>query len=242
MTPTATDLANLHGEALVAALRRRYDVIDASLECGGRRWELLRPRSADAILDEEAFDRDGRIPYWAEVWPSGEILGERLAAERSPDPRGLSLLELGSGVGLLSLVAEASGYPAARVLASDYYPEALDFVRANAWLNRLPEPRTAMLDWRSMPDDLPRFDRVVAADVLYEREHVDLVIDAILGTLAADGLALVADPGRPTAARFADRSERAGLLVRRERIPLQSAGMTMTIDVYSIRRPGWDAG
>ncbi len=233
----ATDLAALQGEALVQALRRRYDVVDASLECKGRLWELLRPRSAESMLDEEAFDRDGRIPYWAEVWPSGEILAERIASERR-GAAGRTLLELGCGVGLLSLVAVDSGYRSRNVLASDYYPEALDFVRANAWLNRLQEPRTAMLDWRAMPEDLPTFDRVVAADVLYEPEHTDLVIGAILRTLADDGIAMVADPGRPTAARFADRCERAGLVVRRDRTPLQNAGLTMTIDIYSLARPG----
>jgi predicted nicotinamide N-methyase len=235
LTETATDLAALHGEELVAALRRRYDVVDASLECKGRLWELLRPRSAESMLDEEAFDRDGRIPYWAEVWPSAEILAERIASERR-GAAGRTLLELGCGVGLLSLVAADSGYRSRNVLASDYYPEALDFVRANAWLNGLTEPRTEMLDWRSLPADLSTFDRVVAADVLYEPEHTDLVIGAILRTLAADGIAMVADPGRPTAARFADRCERAGLVVQRERTPLQSAGLTMTIDVYSLTR------
>lgn len=236
VTATTTDLADLKGDALIAALRRRYDVIDTSLECGGRRFELLRPRSAADMLDEEAFDRDGRIPYWAEVWPAAEILGERLAAEGRARARAFDLLELGCGVGLLSLVAEANGFRPQRVLASDYYPEALDFVRANAWKNDLPEPRTAMLDWRSLPADLPTFDRVVAADVLYEPEQVDLVVGAIVRTLAADGLALVADPGRPTARRFGERCELAGLCVHRERLPLLSAGLTMTIDIYSVRR------
>jgi hypothetical protein len=31
--------------------------------------DLLRPESPEALIDEEAFDEDEFLPYWAELWP-----------------------------------------------------------------------------------------------------------------------------------------------------------------------------
>src|SRR5207247_4133872 len=39
---------------------------------------LLRPRDSEALLDEEAFERDAYLPYWAELWPSGLALARTL--------------------------------------------------------------------------------------------------------------------------------------------------------------------
>ncbi|MCA9661943.1 MAG: methyltransferase domain-containing protein [Myxococcales bacterium] len=233
MTVEDSELAAIEGEALVRALRRRYDAVEVAVTCGGREWRLLRPGAPEALIDEVAFDRDGRIPYWAEIWPSSQVLAGRIMAE--PAAQG-GLLELGSGVGLLSLAALAAGYPREEVVASDYHPEALDFVRGNAWLNDLPLPRTAVVDWRALPPELPRFARVVAADVLYEPAHADLVAAAVRRALAPGGVGVVADPGRRTAAGFAARCVAASLAVERERVPLAHEGDTLTIELFSLRR------
>ena len=225
-----TDLSRLVGADLVRALKQSYPTVDTAVFAAGRPWRILRPRSAEELLDEDEFDRDGRIPYWAEVWPSGPVLADRLAARPG---RGRALLELGCGVGLLALVAQAAGY---RVTATDYHPEALDFVRANAWLNDHVPPATRVVDWRRLPADLGRFDRIVAADVLYEAAHVDLVVAAIERALAEGGLATVADPGRPTAARFAERCRSRGLQVELTEVPLEGPGHTVVIHAYDVRR------
>src|SRR5438552_194806 len=110
--------------SLVESLRERFDVTTSEITLAGRTLELLKPRNADDLLDEEEFEHDDRIPYWAELWPIARLLAERLAFA---DGRGRKLLELGCGVGLCALAAARAGF---EVLASDYYPDALDFVRA----------------------------------------------------------------------------------------------------------------
>jgi predicted nicotinamide N-methyase len=221
-------LAGLEGAALIQALRRRYRTVDGAVFAGGRPWRILRPRSADDLLDDDAFARDGRIPYWAEIWGSAPVLGDRLAGQPG---RGRALLELGCGVGVLSLVAAAAGY---RALATDYYPEALDFVRANAALNEVAPPAVRMIDWRRLPGDLGAFERVVAADVLYESGNIDLIAQALARTLAPGGTATIADPGRPTAARFAARCEGYGFSVNVDRIPVETAGRPSAVDLYEV--------
>ena len=40
----------------------------------GRDLAVLRPRDAEALLSDEAFERDEFLPYWAELWPSATAL------------------------------------------------------------------------------------------------------------------------------------------------------------------------
>src|SRR5436305_3936654 len=93
---------------------QRLDLVEASVVLPGRTLTSLRPRSAEALLDEEAFEHEEFLPYWAELWGSGEELSEEIA-ER--DVSGLRVVELGCGLALPSLAAAAGG---ANVLAPDW--------------------------------------------------------------------------------------------------------------------------
>ena len=120
------------------------------------------------------------------------------------------LLELGCGLGLVSLAAIRAGF---EVTATDYYDEALAFTELNARHNDLPPPATRLVDWRRFPDDLGRFDLVVASDVLFEKPNIPLIAAAFSRTLAPGGRGLLTDPGRPPAAAFPAECERHGLRI-----------------------------
>ena len=96
-------------EALESDLRQRFDVIDEPIAVGGRQFQMLHPRSADDLISEEDFDRDERLPYWAEIWPSARVLAGRVACENG---RGRRLLELGCGSGLVAVAAARAGFEA----------------------------------------------------------------------------------------------------------------------------------
>jgi 2-polyprenyl-3-methyl-5-hydroxy-6-metoxy-1,4-benzoquinol methylase len=198
---------------------------------GGRQYDLLRPRSVDDLISEEDFALDERIPYWADCWPSARVLAERLA---SFEGAGRSLLELGCGVGLVSLVAAARGF---EVLATDYYAEALEFTAANAERHALESVDTRLVDWRKLPDDLGTFDLVAAADVLYELPQSAQVAAALARTLSPQGLGLVSDPGRRPAETFVAECGRQGLAAERVgRVPTSDWGARLTVSVYEVRR------
>jgi ETFB lysine methyltransferase len=202
------------GPALVAALEDRFGAVPVPVRIGGTEVDLLRPPMAEALISEEDFARDERLPYWAELWPSAVVLADRVAGERG---EGRSLLELGCGLGLVAVAALRAGY---RVTATDYYEDALAFTRANAWRTVGREPATRAADWRALPGDLGRYDRVVAADVLYERPYAALVAVAVALTLADGGVATVADPGRVALSAFVDECQARGLaVIRAERQP-----------------------
>jgi predicted nicotinamide N-methyase len=189
---------------LETELRRRFQVREESFAHGEFAVDLLLPRSADELIDVSAFNTDERLPYWADLWPSARALTRWLM--EGPLPPG-PVLELGSGVALPSLALEWRGVSA---VASDYYPEALDFARANAIRNSIPAPESLLLDWRHPPPELGRFPLVVAADVLYEKRNGDALAELLPRVVAAGGQAVLADPGRVYASGFLEGMRRAG--------------------------------
>jgi predicted nicotinamide N-methyase len=170
------------------------NLVEESVVIDGLSLSILRPRQAEALLSEEAFEHEEFLPYWAELWPSGLALARVV---RRRDLEGLRVLELGCGLGLPSIVAALGG---ARVLATDWSPEALEVAAANAARNRA-DVETALVSWAGA-EPLVRaapWDLVLGADLLYERRNVDQLL-AVLPRLG--GEILLAEPGRPPATRF----------------------------------------
>lgn len=198
----------LRGRPLVKELERRFVIAHSSVELPGGAVNLMHPENTDALISEEDMVRDDRLPYWADIWPSSRVLARTLACESGG---GRTMLELGAGLGLATIGAMRAGYD---VLASDYYEDALLFTSANAWRALKREPRTRMIDWRNLPADLGTADRVVAADVLYEDRYPPLVANVIARTLAPDGVATIADPGRPMVEQFFELLPSLGLRLR----------------------------
>lgn len=219
------------GGALLAELERRFVVVAEEVVLAGTTVAVRRPRSAEELISEQDFDRDERLPYWAELWPSARVLAAAVAAEAGS---GASLLELGCGLGLVTMAAMGAGYA---VLATDYYADALRFTRANAWAALRREPATRLVDWRALPADLGTFSRVLAADVLYERPYGVLVAQVLSRTLAPQGVATVADPGRVAARDFLQACAREGLVVRdREERPYADGAIRQRITLYHVAR------
>jgi predicted nicotinamide N-methyase len=224
--------AGPRGDALVAALERRFVTVVDPVPVGGETFDMLRPRAAEDLIDEAEFEQDERLPYWADVWPSARVLAARLLGERGA---GRTLLELGCGSGVGAVAALRAGFT---VTVSDYYDDALRFARANAWRLAGREPEAARLvDWRAFPDDLGYFDVVAASDVLYERPYAGLVARAYARTLARGGLGLLADPGRVFAPAFVDAARALGLQVGEPELhPVEANGAQQSIRLYTIRR------
>ena len=211
----------------------RFSPVERRIDVAGTPFTVWQPPDIDALIDVAAFERDERIPYWANVWESAVVLAEELAGH---DGSGLRLLELGCGIGLPAIVAARRGFAAT---ASDYEEDALEAVRYNADRNAAPGLAVRLLDWRDLPADLGSFDRVVAADVLYERHHATALAAVLARTLAPAGIGLVADPGRARAADFEPACRAVGLTVEKQpaRRPRGATGGP-EIDLYLLRRPG----
>jgi predicted nicotinamide N-methyase len=219
---------------LEESLRRRFRVVETALTLGTQELSLLHPASAEELISEADFDHDERLPYWAEPWPSSFVLATQLLAQARWGPgKGRRLIELGCGAGLVAAAATLAGYA---VTATDYYEDALRFARLNAWRAARRAIDATLLDWRALPELLPRYEIVVAADVLYERPYAELVAGAIARLLAPRGLAIVSDPGRLAADAFVEACGARGLTIQRtDRLPYVEGAIRQTIDLYEIR-------
>ena len=222
--------AALTGDALLADLERRFDVLRETIDVGVARFDVIRPRDYDDLISEADYVKDERLPYWADIWPSSLVLSARLLEERGDGRR---LLELGCGAGLVTLAAMQAGF---EVTATDYYEDALHFTRANAWRALGREPAVRMVDWRTFPAGLNNFDVVVASDVLYERPYATLVAEAIERSLAPRGTAIVADPGRIAAPDFLAAAPECGLtLMDTDVRPLALGEIKQKISLYTLK-------
>ena len=172
----------------------REELVSQSIELPSGELRLLQPQEAAALPDAGPVEWAPVAPYWSVLWRSGVALARELDGLAL---RGLRVVELGCGLAVPSIAAARAG---AAVLATDVCADALRLVARNAQANGV-RIETATVDWAE-PDALVRrapFDLVIAADVLYERASVALLL-SLLPRLAPE--AWLAEPGRPAAGAF----------------------------------------
>ena len=212
-------------------LRGRTGLTETLVEVGEKTYHITRPLAADALIDEEDFARDERLPYWAELWPSAVALARYVSKERLLGRRSI---ELGCGVGLPSVAALAGG---ARVTATDHYAAALDFTRYNARSNLGVEPETQLLDWHAPGAGVSGgFDLVLAADVLYEWRNVPALAALIPTLLASSGEVLLSDPRRKNTPAFLERMCEKGFHSSTVETLVPSDGREVVVLVHRLLR------
>ncbi len=196
-------------------------------------YHVAHPAVADALIDEEDFACDERLPYWAELWPSAVALARHISKE---DLAGRRVVELGCGIGLPSVVALARGAGAA---ATAHYQAALDFARYNARANLGDlELQTLLLDWHAPETEglEEAFDLILAADVLYESRNVPALTTLIPTLLAPGGEVLLADPRRKDTVTFLEKMRNKGFRSTTEEHVVASEGRKVVILVHQLRR------
>jgi predicted nicotinamide N-methyase len=175
-------------------------LVTQSVELPSGELRLLQPEESAELPDDGAVEWAPLAPYWSVLWRSGVELARELYGE---ELSGLRVVELGCGLAVPGIAAARAG---ADVLASDSDAEALELVAQNARANGV-SVETAAIDWAE-PDDLINrapFDLVLAADVLYERASVALLL-SLLPQLGPE--VWLADPGRPAADAFLEEARR----------------------------------
>jgi predicted nicotinamide N-methyase len=201
------------------------DLIEETVPLRGRELAILRPRDSEALLDEAAFEHEEFLPYWAELWPSSLALA-RVVAARSLG--GTRVLELGCGLGVPSIAAALGG---ARVLATDWSPDAVALLEENARRNGASlEAEVRAWDDPALAAAGP-WDLVLASDVLYERRKVGILLGLLPRLVDERGEVLLADPGRPPAAAFVEAA------AREWEIETTVDEKAPRVSLYRLRRP-----
>ncbi len=191
---------------------------------GDRPFSIRYPGNIDALLDHpathQAFERDEYMPYWADLWPSAQMLAQAILLNRWP--MGLRALEIGCGVGLPGVAALAQGF---WVCFSDYDSAALRFAAENAIANGFhpcEQFETLPLDWRVPPAGL-EVDLLLASDVIYETRNIEPLLGLIQSVLKPQGQCWLIDPNRPYQAQFETQLKATQLRFEKQAVTLQEA-------------------
>jgi predicted nicotinamide N-methyase len=218
---------------LKASLARHYMLAELSYPIGGKRFRFFSVANSYDLLDKidpKEFQKDERMPYWAEIWHASLALAE-FAATTDITLAGKRCLEIGAGVGVVSVTAASCG---ASVLPTDYFSEALDFISLNALANdvRL-EP--VLLDWRNVTL-AETFDVIFASDVLYERPNHLPVLSLLSRLLKPDGTAYISDPRRAVAQNFITMAGENEFRVATVQRDVTAAKRTVTVDIHTLKK------
>lgn len=176
-----------------------------TLEIGGEDIHIRTLRDRQQFADEDGEAEalgisSANWPLFGVIWDSSQILAHLMA---DYDIEGLRILELGCGMALSSLVLNKR---MADITATDYHPEAEDFLRQNAELNNdrvIPFIRTGWTDENNSHNSgLGYFDLILGSDLLYEAGHVEQLSAFINRHAQQTCKVILVDPGRGHHARF----------------------------------------
>jgi predicted nicotinamide N-methyase len=145
-------------------------------------WEAIEAERGTAPLDP---------PFWAAAWPGGQALA-RHVLDQPGLVAGRSVLDLGSGSGLVAVAAALGG--AARVTASDVDPFSHAAIAVNAEANGIAS--IAVLG-DVLGVEPPAVDVVLAGDVCYDRVMSERVLPWLDAARARGAEVFLGDPGRP---------------------------------------------
>ena len=172
-------------------------------------------------VNDDALPSEDHTAVGLNTWGSARILAERMVADPAyfglvaPPDRGLKVLELGAGTGLLSLVArrileaqvvaqmdDSQSSPATvvehSIVATDYHPSVLANlgfnISSNAPSAYVPSPyhvslTSEALDWRDPPklEEAAKYDVILGADIIYERSHAEWIRSCVEAMLKKPG-------------------------------------------------------
>jgi predicted nicotinamide N-methyase len=167
-------------------------------------------------IEVERGSAPSEPPFWAAAWPGGQALA-RYVLDHPDVVQGRTVLDLGSGSGLVAVAALLAG--AAAVVASEIDPFGATAIALNAELNGV-VPVEVVGD--VLDDGPPDVDVVLAGDVCYDRVMSERVLPYLDAARARGAEVLLGDPGRPyvpaarlTAVATVDVPDTEGPLVRR---------------------------
>ncbi len=129
-------------------------------------------------------------PFWAFAWAGGQALA-RYLLDRPQIVAGRSVLDFGSGSGLVAIAAAKAG--ARSVLAAEIDHFAAAAIAANAVLN---EVAVALTTVDPIDSPTPTCDVVTAGDICYERDMAQRAIRWLRRRAERGSLVLLGDPGR----------------------------------------------
>jgi ETFB lysine methyltransferase len=202
--PKAGTFSYLVGKTM-ASVRFRYQ----TLEFGAWDIHLKSLRDHQEYADPEGLARalgilDANWALYGVLWQSGEVLARIMLDFAIGNKR---ILEVGCGLGLSSLLLNQRN---ADITATDYHPEVAALLASNTQLNGGKPIPFLRADWSDLETALGKFDVIIGSDLLYERDHAQLLSQFIHRHSGTACEVLMIDPGRGHQGRFCQHMRALG--------------------------------
>jgi predicted nicotinamide N-methyase len=139
---------------------------------------------------EEELEKEGvPPPYWAFAWAGGQALA-RYVLDHPEVVRGKSVLDFGSGSGLVAIAAAKAG--AAHVLAADIDAFAAAAIQLNAEANGA----SVAITQEDLIGHAGDWATILVGDMCYERPLAERLLIWLEERVRAGAMVLLGDPGR----------------------------------------------
>jgi predicted nicotinamide N-methyase len=139
--------------------------------------------------EEELEEQGVPPPYWAFAWAGGQALA-RYVLDHPEAVRGKSVLDFGSGSGLVAIAAAKAG--AAQVLAADIDGFAAAAIRLNAEAN----DANLVITQEDLIGRTGDWATILLGDMCYERPLAERLLIWLVERRRAGATVLLGDPGR----------------------------------------------
>ena len=209
------------------AFKKEYDTTIDELVINRRKFRLMLPRDINRFINRQ--DVFHEFPLWAKIWPASWVLADYLAG--MPVVSTKKFLEIGAGIGLVSIVAASFGH---NIRATDSNPDALQFARANAVINGCPQLTIQSLDWNH-PQLKGTVDYIVASEVTYKKADLQPLLSLFKSHLDPDGEVILSGEMRNVSMDFYQNME-STFKVRAQRKVLRSGSEEIAVFLLRMNR------
>lgn len=133
------------------------------------------------------------------IWPSAKVLANFIFKFETSSKK---ILEVGCGIGLSSLLLNHMGED---VTATDYHPEVESYLLNNSQLNNDKKIPFFRVDWENDTNKLEKYDIIIGSDLLYQRDHIDLLSTFINTHAQSKCEIIIVDPNRGNQSKFTQK-------------------------------------
>lgn len=175
----------------ISSLDYRYQTIEfKTFDIHLKTLKNIQQFSDDKNEAKNLGINDTLWPIFGVIWPAAYVLADLM---EDFNTQNLSILEVGTGIGLSSLVLNQKQ---ANITSTDYHPESQVFLAENVKLNNGKSINFFLSNWDEYNPQIGKYDLIIGSDLLYESTHPKLLSSFIQQHAQTSCQVILAVPNR----------------------------------------------